>query len=71
MEGQGTFTFSNGQKYEGQWKAGRMDGEGTLTQVNDIKLSGNWKKDRPWNINVYEGRGQIIGKFVNGKEIKP
>jgi len=48
-----------------------MDGEGTLTQVNGIKLSGNWKKDRPWNINVYEGRGQIIGKFVNGKEIKP
>ena len=68
MEGQGTFTFSNGQKYVGQWKVGRMDGEGTLTQVNGIKLSGNWKKDRPWNINVYEGRGQIIGKFVSGVE---
>jgi len=26
------------------------------------------EKDRPWNINVYDGRGQIMGEFISGVE---
>ena len=31
VNGQGTFTYSDGKKYEGQWKNGKFDGQGTLT----------------------------------------
>ena len=27
-------------------------------------------KDRPWDINVYDGSGKIIGKIVHGKKMQ-
>jgi len=44
MNGQGTYTYANKEKYEGQWKDDRYDGFGTLYNPNgSIKLQGLWK----------------------------
>jgi hypothetical protein len=34
MHGEGTFTLSCGDKYEGSWENGNMHGYGTFTYAN-------------------------------------
>lgn len=42
--GTGTYLWENGQKYEGEWKDGKMDGTGTLYLENgEIYHNGQWK----------------------------
>lgn len=43
-EGQGTYTWKNGDVYEGEWNKGMMDGEGKLTVSNGTVKTGFWKK---------------------------
>ena len=69
--GQGTFTFPNGKKYVGEWKEGRKDGQGTDIFPDGSKGIGEFREGRPWNITHRDKNGNIIVKFVNGKEIKP
>ena len=69
--GQGTFTFPNGKKYVGEWKEGRKDGQGTDIFPDGSKGSGEFREGRAWNITHRDKNGNIIVKFVNGKEIKP
>jgi len=42
-EGFGTLTFSEGEKYEGNWKEANYHGEGTYYFSNGAKASGNYK----------------------------
>jgi hypothetical protein len=37
QEGYGTYTFSNGEIYEGKWKDGLRDGYGTLKMITNLK----------------------------------
>jgi hypothetical protein len=71
--GQGTHTFGKGDfegdKYEGEYKDGIPNGQGTYTSSNGEKYKGEWKDEKPWNGKYYDKDGNIIGKFVNGKEI--
>ena len=71
--GQGTHTFGKGDfegdKYEGEYKGGIPNGQGTYTSSNGEKYKGEWKDEKPWNGTYYDKDGNIIGKFVNGKEI--
>jgi hypothetical protein len=45
-EGQGTYTWQNGDVYEGEWKKGKMDGKGKLTTNNGSVQTGYWEKDK-------------------------
>ena len=41
--GQGTYTFPDGEKYVGKWKNGKYNGEGTFTRPNGTKYIGKYK----------------------------
>ena len=64
--GQGTYIYPNGEKYEGDWKNGKYHGHGTYSWSNGNKYVGEWKDDEEWNITEYDKEGTIIGKIVNG-----
>ena len=59
----------NGDKYVGEWKAGKRDGQGTYTFANGNKYVGEFKDGR------YNGQGtytfasgeKFIGEFKDGK----
>jgi len=70
QHGQGTYTFPDGAKYVGEYKDGKRNGQGTFTFLNGDKGIGEFRDDNPWNITDYDKNGNIIGKFVNGEEIK-
>ena len=65
-DGQGTYTYSDGNKYEGEWKEGKKHGLGTLTIFNNVrKWIGEFREDKPWDVLDYED-GKIVGKWMNG-----
>ena len=69
-DGQGTYIYPNGEKYEGDWKNGKYPGHGTYSWSNRNKYEGQFKN---WN---WHGHGKfsvpnghhILGQF---KEQKP
>ena len=67
--GQGTYTWFDGGIYVGKWKDGKEHGQGTETWSSGSKYVGEWKDDKEWNGTDYDINENIIGKFVNGKEI--
>ena len=66
-----TIVFPNGDKYVGEWKDGRPNGRGTDIFPDGSKGIGEFRDGRPWNITHRDKNGNIIVKFVNGKEIRP
>lgn len=40
--GQGTYEYSNGRKYVGEWKNGKQDGYGKLFIYDKIAFEGNF-----------------------------
>ena len=48
MEGQGTYIWPNGKKYEGEWKDGKKHGEGTILFKDGSKMEGEFRDDKPW-----------------------
>ena len=68
--GQGTFTFPNGKKYVGEWKEGSKDGQGTDIFPDGSKGIGEFREGSPWTITHRDKNGNIIVKFVKGKQIK-
>tara|TARA_B110000967_G_C18824195_1_gene530409 strand:+ start:176 stop:415 length:240 start_codon:yes stop_codon:yes gene_type:complete len=69
QNGQGTFIYLNGDKYEGKWKDGEID-EGTLTWKDGVKNAGEYKGGQMWNGTKYDKVGNILYKIVNGKKDK-
>ena len=65
-EGQGTFTFSDGQKYVGEFHEGQPHGQGTETLPDGEQYEGEWKEGKEWNGKLYDTDGKIIGTYVNG-----
>ena len=47
MEGIGTFTYTNGNRYEGEFKEGKMEGKGTFINAEGKKTEGVWKNGKP------------------------
>ena len=72
--GQGTYTFGKGKwegdKYEGEWKKDEKHGQGKYTTSSGRKYIGEWKDGEIWKGTHFDKDGNVIGKFVNGKEIK-
>ena len=59
LNGQGTFTFANGEKHVGEYKDGKRNGQGTYTWVNGQKNVGEYKDGE------YHGQGAFT--FANGE----
>ena len=57
QNGQGTYTWANGDAYQGEWKNGLQDGQGTYTWA-DGEYQGGYKK------NLREGQGTFT--LANG-----
>ena len=70
-DGHGTWIESDGIKYVGEFKNGRVHGQGTRTFPDGTKGIGEFREGSPWNITHRDKNGNIIVKFVKGKQIKP
>jgi len=68
--GQGTMTYSDGGKYQGKWKDGKQHGQGTFTFTDGRKWAGEFRGNKPWNLSLFDKKGNINMKWVNGKQIK-
>ena len=64
-----TFTWSDGDKYVGEYKDGKEHGQGTYTFHDGRKYVGEWKNKEKWNGIGYDKNGEIVVRFVNGKMI--
>ena len=68
MHGQGTYKFSSGNVYIGNWDKGLMNGYGRMSYYDGSVYEGNWKN------NVMHGDGNYLdsdritwrGIFVEG-----
>ena len=56
MHGRGTYTFSTGSVYSGEFKNDEFNGIGTFTQADGTVYSGEFKDD------LYHGRGKLTLK---------
>lgn len=67
INGQGTYIWADGQKYEGQFKKGKRDGKGSHFRADGSKYVGQFKNDRPIpgrGIDyLYDGRQLVYHKY--------
>ena len=62
----GTYAFSNGAKYVGEYKSAKKHGQGTLTWLDGKEYAGQWK-DGNFNgqgVYTYFYNGEFVGKFI-------
>ena len=50
-DGHGTYTYPDGEKYEGEFKDGKRNGHGTYNYPNGEEYVGDWKNGK------YHGHG--------------
>jgi hypothetical protein len=70
MEGRGIEKWSDGRRYEGDFKNGKKDGEGTFEWPNGNKYIGSWKNGVQHGAGVMMNTKDMIkkqGEWVNGK----
>ena len=68
--GQGTYTYPDGEKYVGDFKEGLPNGQGTYTSPEGEEYVGEFKDGEKWNGTVYDKNGEIVVRFVNGKQLE-
>ena len=67
--GQGTYTWSDGEKYEGEWVNGKRNGQGTLTWSDGRKYEGEFKdgeRKGHGTFTSFEG-DKYVGEFKDEK----
>ena len=67
QDGQGTLTYPDGREYVGEFKNGIQNGQGTNTFSNGWIGIGEWIDVEPWNIKVFDKKGNLKMKWENGK----
>ncbi len=68
--GYGTRVWTDGSKYEGEWKFGKYDGQGTYTNKDGSAWTGEFKNGEKRNGKgaiCYETGNKYVGEIVNGK----
>lgn len=72
MDGHGVFTWINGLKYDGHYKADTKHGEGSLIWPEGKKLHGNWRFGRMEGTGTLEVKGKTYkGEWTKGsKKVK-
>jgi hypothetical protein len=70
-EGRGTYTFANGNVYEGEWKAGKKEGRGTYTYADGAVYEGEYKAGEMEGRGTYtyaDGRAET-GRYAAGADV--
>jgi hypothetical protein len=74
FDGFGTYLWKvEGDKYEGEWSAGKRQGQGKFTWADGSVYDGPWKKDAPHTQNsqvgiwTQPGGEAATGQWSNGK----
>ena len=66
VNGKGTFIWSNGDKYNGDWKNQKPHGLGTFKWVDGTKYIGDWK------FGLQDGQGTVTwsngDKYIGGRK---
>ena len=70
MHRQGTYTWTSGDKYVGEFKNDQKHGQGTYTWADRQNYVGEFKNDSPWDGTIYDEDGRELLKFVNGERIE-
>ena len=67
--GQGTYTFANGDKYVGEFKDGKGHGQGTATWADGEKYVGEFKdgKKHGQGTITFANGEKYVGEWKNGK----
>lgn len=67
--GSGTYKFTNGDKYEGQWKEGKMHGRGNYEFANGDRYNGDYHDNKRDGSGVYvwKNKGSYTGQWKADK----
>jgi len=70
IEGVGILTYSDGDKYEGEWKDGQKNGQGTYTWSNGNKYVGEFKNGKQHGQGIFTtpSGNKYVGEFKDGKQ---
>ena len=64
--GQGTYTYLDGNKYVGEWKDGNFHGQGTETYPDGSKYVGEFKDGKLWKGTEFDKDGNVTATFSDG-----
>jgi len=69
FHGKGTYKYTNGNVYEGEWVDGRKSGEGTQTWPSGEKYSGSWSNNREHGEGTkqWPNGDRYSGEWLQGK----
>ena len=68
----GTFTFSNGERYEGEFANGKFEGKGKYYYSNGDIYDGEWSNDKKNGIGKYvlNDGSEIEGEWKDDFPVK-
>ena len=69
IEGLGSLTYPDGEKYVGEWKDGEKHGQGTYTYHHGFKYVGEWKDNKKHGQGTYTltDGNRFEGEWKDGK----
>ena len=69
--GKGTMTWTDGDKYVGEYKDGKTHGQGTYTWANGNKYVGEFKDDKRLGQGTYTWANgdKYVGEFKDNREV--
>ena len=69
VDGEGTYQWKIGEKYEGEWKNDKRNGQGTNTWSDGRKYTGEWKdeKQHGYGVFIHSDGNKDVGEWVDGK----
>lgn len=72
MEGYGVYTWSDGRKYEGEYKDDKKHGFGRYTWADERRYEGWWYRGKQHGLGFYYVKGTELraGLWEDGKRIE-